>query len=231
MSGNTATSAYQKVALRTPVLLKLVDGLNVLLQLVLERETFATLSTGERLDSVSRVETREVTVEVERRGESLEANVTAELLVAVTESVLLQRAGVLESFATGLTNTLPLVRVAQHVPPQVTAGQEGGRANITGELLLLLPTGRVLELLVYPQVVLLAASEPAVLADPGALPTVSPGVDEQPGFLAEHFLTDFTGIALGMDQVLVLVPQLIGGKLLITELTVEPFLLLSGMIS
>ena len=60
---------------------------------------------------------------------------------------------------------------------------------------------------------------------------MSSGVDDQAVLLTEDLLTDFTGVALGVDQVLVLVPQLIGGKLLITELTEEYFLLLPRMIS
>ena len=60
---------------------------------------------------------------------------------------------------------------------------------------------------------------------------MDPGVDHQPSLLAEDLLTHFTGVTLGVDQVLVFVPQLIRGKFLITELAEEYFLLLPGMIS
>ena len=77
----------------------------------------------------------------------------------------------------------------------------------------------------------MAAAEATILADVGSLSTVSSGVDHQPSLLAEDLLTYFTGVTFGVDQVLVFVPQLIGGKFLITELAEEYFLLLPGMIS
>ena len=105
MSGNTAPSPDGKITLRTPVLLLLVDGLNMILQLVFERESLAALTTGERLDSVSRVEAREMATEVERRGKFVRADLAGELLVPVTERVLLQRPGIFEGFPTSLTDT------------------------------------------------------------------------------------------------------------------------------
>ena len=113
---------------------------------------------------------------------------------------------------------------------EVTAGEEGGGADITGELLVLLSTGGMFELSVYPQIVLLSAAEAAVLADPGPLPAVGPQVDQETALLAEHLLTHLTRVALGVTQVLVLVSQLVGGELLITELTGEPLLLLPGVV-
>ena len=55
-------------------------------------------------------------------------------------------------------------------------------------------------------------------------------MDDQPRLLTEDLLTHITGVALGVNQVLVFVPQLIGGKFLITELTGEPLLLLPGVV-
>ena len=56
MSGHTAPSSYQEVAVRTPIFLVLVDSLDVFLQLVLERKPFTAVMTGQRLDSISWVE-------------------------------------------------------------------------------------------------------------------------------------------------------------------------------
>ena len=56
MSGHTAPSSYQEVAVRTPIFLVLVDGLYVFLQLVFQREPFTTVVAGQRLHAVSRVE-------------------------------------------------------------------------------------------------------------------------------------------------------------------------------
>ena len=66
MSGHTAPPPHQEVAVRTPIFLVLVNGLYVFLQLVLQREALATLMTGKRLDPVSWVKPREMSVEVER---------------------------------------------------------------------------------------------------------------------------------------------------------------------
>ena len=107
MSGNTAPSPDEEVTLRTSVLLLLMDGLNMILQLMSEREALATLTTGERLDPVSRVEAREVTAEVERRGELVRADLADVLSLSVTEGVLPQRPGVLERLPAGLADTEP----------------------------------------------------------------------------------------------------------------------------
>ena len=107
MSGNTAPSPNQEVTLRTPVLLLLMDGLNMILQLMPEREALATLATGEGLDPVSRVEAREVAAEVERRGELVRADLTDVLSLSVTEGVLPQRPRVLERLPAGLADTEP----------------------------------------------------------------------------------------------------------------------------
>ena len=231
MSGHTAPPPHQEVAVRTPIFLVLVNGLYVFLQLVLQREPFTTVVAGQRLHAVSWVESGEMSVEVDRRGEGLQADCASVVWAAVAEGVLLQRARILERLSTGLADTELHVRVNENMPSQVAVGQEGGRADITGEFLLLPPADRMFELPVQPQVVFLGAAEAAVLADEGSLTRVSSGVDDQPRLLTEDLLTDFTGVALGVDQVLVLVPQLIGGKLLITELTEEYFLLLPRMIS
>ena len=77
----------------------------------------------------------------------------------------------------------------------------------------------------------MAAAEATILADVGSLSTVNSGVDHQPSLLTEDLLAHFTGVSLGVDQVLVFISQLIGGKFLITELAEEYFLLLPGMIS
>ena len=82
--------------MRTPVLLVLVDRLDVFLQLVLQREALATLVTGQRLNPISRVKPREMSVEVERRGEGLTADFAAVIRGPVAEHVLLQRASILE---------------------------------------------------------------------------------------------------------------------------------------
>ena len=120
--------------------------------------------------------------------------------------------------------------MGENMSPEIAVGEEGGRADITSELFVLFTAHRVFELSVYSQIILLSAAEAAVLADPGPLSTVSPQVDLEPALLAEHFLTNLARIALGVTQVLVLVSQLIGGELLITELTVEPLLLLPGVV-
>ena len=121
--------------------------------------------------------------------------------------------------------------MGQDVSLEITAGEEGGGADIAGELLVLLSTDGMFELSVYPQVVLLGAAEAAVLADPGPLPAVCPQVDQEAALLAEHLLTHLTRVALGVTQVLVLVSQLVGGELLITELAGEPLLLLPGVVA
>ena len=82
--------------MRTPIFLVLMDRLDVFLQLVLQREPFATLLTGQRLHPVSRVEPGEMSVKVERRGKRLRADCAAIVLVAVAKGVLLQRARILE---------------------------------------------------------------------------------------------------------------------------------------
>ena len=107
MSGNTAPSPDKEVTLRTPVLLLLMDGLNMILQLMPEREALATLTTGEGLDPVSRVEAGEVAAEVERRGELVRADLADVLSLSVTEGVLPQRPGVLEQLPAGLADTEP----------------------------------------------------------------------------------------------------------------------------
>ena len=56
MSGHTAPPPDQDVAVRTPILLVLVDSLDVFLQLVLERKPFTTMMTGQRLDPISWME-------------------------------------------------------------------------------------------------------------------------------------------------------------------------------
>ena len=96
MPGHAAAPAYQEVAVRAPIFLVLMDRLDVLLQLVLQREPLATLVTGQRLDPVSWVEPGEMSVEVERRGKGLQADCAAIVGAAVTEGVLLQRARILE---------------------------------------------------------------------------------------------------------------------------------------
>ena len=56
MSRHTAPPTDQEVAVRTPIFLVLVDSLDVFLQLVLEREPFTTVVTGQRLNPVSWME-------------------------------------------------------------------------------------------------------------------------------------------------------------------------------
>ena len=56
MSGHTAPPPDQDVAVRTPIFLVLVDSLDMFLQLVLEREPFTTVVTGQGLNSVSWME-------------------------------------------------------------------------------------------------------------------------------------------------------------------------------
>ena len=96
MPGHAAPPAYQEVAVRKPIFLVLMDRLDVLLQLVLQRESLATLVTGQRLDPISRVEPGEMSVEVERGGEGLPADCAAIVSAPVAEGVLLQRARILE---------------------------------------------------------------------------------------------------------------------------------------
>ena len=134
--------------MRTPIFLVLVDGLNVFLQLVLQREPFTTVVAGQRLHAVSWVESGEMSVEVDRRGEGLQADCAPVVGAAVAEGVLLQRARILERLSTGLTDTLLHVRVNQNMSPQVAVSQEGSGADITGKFLLLLPASWVFELLV-----------------------------------------------------------------------------------
>ena len=89
-----------------------------------------------------------MSVEVDWRGEGLQADCTAIVGATVAEGVLLQRASILERLPAGLTDTLLHVGVDQNMPSQVAVGQKGGRADITGKLLLLVPAGWMFELFV-----------------------------------------------------------------------------------
>ena len=123
--------------MRAAVLDLLVHGLDVLLQLMFEREAAVALGAVERLAAGLGVEPAGVAGQVERGGELLLALPAPELGRAVAVAVLTQRARLFKCLAARLTNELLQVGVGHRVPRQVTPGQERSGTEITGKLLVL----------------------------------------------------------------------------------------------
>jgi len=128
--------------------------------------------------------------------------------------MLPQSPWVFKGLATLVTDERLAVCVGCEMPRQVTLCKETRTTYFTREFLLLCSLRGMFKLLVQSQVVSLRAGKAAVFTHERLLPRMCPTVYDKPRPLTENLITVVhpAGEPLVVGQILVLVPQLVGGK-------------------